>query len=167
LRSCRPTLGAYKDTIVVVMTGNPSVTSSIEALRAGAWDYLPKPFSATHLQVLIGRASHAVMMSREAQDLRVQLMKQHGHSDKIALIGISPLFRQAVDLARRLPLRTRRSSSVEKAAPQGSHRPVHSPEQPPERTNAGPDQLRGSPRSRSSRARCSATGGSLHRGRPR
>ncbi len=95
-------LGAYKDTIVVVMTGNPSVTSSIEALRAGAWDYLPKPFSATHLQVLIGRASHAVMMSREAQDLRVQLMKQHGHSDKIALIGISPLFRQAVDLARKV-----------------------------------------------------------------
>ena len=34
------------DTIVVVMTGNPSVTSSIEALRAGAWDYLPKPFSS-------------------------------------------------------------------------------------------------------------------------
>ena len=29
-------LGAYKDTIVVVMTGNPSVTTSIEALRAGA-----------------------------------------------------------------------------------------------------------------------------------
>ena len=94
--------GAYKDTIVVVMTGNPSVTSSIEALRAGAWDYLPKPFSATHLQVLIGRASHAVMMSREAQDLRVQLMKQHGHSDKIALIGISPLFRKAVELARKV-----------------------------------------------------------------
>ena len=98
----RATLQAFKDTIVVVMTGNPSVTSSIEALRAGAWDYLPKPFSATHLQVLIGRASHAVMMSREAQDLRVQLMKQHGHSDKIALIGISPLFRQAVDLARKV-----------------------------------------------------------------
>jgi DNA-binding NtrC family response regulator len=95
-------LAAYKDTIVVVMTGNPSVTSSIEALRAGAWDYLPKPFSATHLQVLIGRASHAVMMSRETQDLRVQLMKQHGHSDKLALIGISPLFRQAVDLARKV-----------------------------------------------------------------
>ena len=49
----RPT-GMADDTIVVVMTGNPSVTSSIEALRAGAWDYLPKPFSATHLQVLIG-----------------------------------------------------------------------------------------------------------------
>ena len=98
----RATLQASTDTIVVVMTGNPSVTSSIEALRAGAWDYLPKPFCATHLQVLIGRASHAVMVAREAQDLRVQLMKQHGHSDKIALIGISPLFRQAVELARKV-----------------------------------------------------------------
>jgi transcriptional regulator with PAS, ATPase and Fis domain len=29
-------------------------------------------------------------------------MKQNGHSDKIALIGISPLFRQAVDLARKV-----------------------------------------------------------------
>src|SRR5438094_2971554 len=98
----RATLGAYKDTIVVVMTGNPSVTSSIEALRAGAWDYLPKPFSATHLQVLIGRASHAVMVAREATELRQQLLQQHSHSESIALIGISPLFRRAVDLARKV-----------------------------------------------------------------
>src|SRR5919202_2858884 len=102
LEILQATLEAYKDTIVVVMTGNPSVTMSMEALIAGAWDYLPKPFSATHLQVLIGRASHAVMMTREAQELRVQLMNQHGHSDKIALIGISPLFRKAVELARKV-----------------------------------------------------------------
>jgi DNA-binding NtrC family response regulator len=102
LQILQAALEAFKDTIIVVMTGNPSVTSSIEALRAGAWDYLPKPFSATHLQVLIGRASHAVMVSREAQDLRLQLMKQNGHSDKIALIGISPPFRKAVELARKV-----------------------------------------------------------------
>ena len=95
-------LGAHRDTIVVVMTGNPSVTTSIEALRAGAWDYLPKPFSATHLQVLIGRASHAVMVAREASELRQQLLHQHSHSDNIALIGISPLFRKAIELARKV-----------------------------------------------------------------
>src|SRR3982750_3578705 len=98
----RATLQAYKDTIVVVMTGNPSVTSSIEALRAGAWDYLPKPFSATHLQVLIGRASHAVMVARETRDLRIQLLKQNGNSDKLTLLGVSPAFRKAVDLARKV-----------------------------------------------------------------
>ena len=98
----KATLEAHKDTIVVVMTGNPSVTSSIEALRIGAWDYLPKPFSATHLHVLIGRASHAVMVSRETRELRMQLQQQHGNSDKFALIGISPAFRKAVELARKV-----------------------------------------------------------------
>ncbi|HTO73626.1 MAG TPA: sigma-54 dependent transcriptional regulator, partial [Gemmatimonadales bacterium] len=102
LEILRAALGLNRDTIVVVMTGNPSVSSSIEALRAGAWDYLPKPFSATHLQVLIGRASHAVMVARETNDLRLQLMQQNGHSDTLALIGISPLFRHAVDLARKV-----------------------------------------------------------------
>jgi DNA-binding NtrC family response regulator len=96
------TLASHKDTIVIVMTGNPSVNTSIEALRAGAWDYLPKPFSATHLQVLVGRASHAVMVARETRDLKTQLLKQTGNSDKITLLGISPSFRAAVDLARKV-----------------------------------------------------------------
>ncbi len=95
-------LEASRDCLVVVMTGNPSVTSSIEALRMGAWDYLPKPFSATHLQVLIGRACHAVLKGREAADLRLQVMRQHSHSDTHALIGISPAFRKAVELARKV-----------------------------------------------------------------
>src|SRR5215470_13258134 len=102
LEILRTTLEGNRDAIVVVMTGNPSVTTSIEALRAGAWDYLPKPFSATHLQVLIGRASHAVMVAREANELRAQLLQQHSHSDNIALIGISPLFRKAIELARKV-----------------------------------------------------------------
>lgn len=102
LEILRTALKQHRDTIVVVMTGNPSVTNSVEALRAGAWDYLPKPFSATHLQVLIGRASHAVMMSREAHDLRMQVMQHHSHSDTFPLIGISPLFRRAVELARKV-----------------------------------------------------------------
>jgi DNA-binding NtrC family response regulator len=95
-------LQANPDTLVVVMTGNPSVASSIEALRMGAWDYLPKPFSATHLQMLIGRASHAILKAREAEQLREQLQRQQSASDSLALIGISPVFRKAVELARKV-----------------------------------------------------------------
>jgi DNA-binding NtrC family response regulator len=105
LEILRAALEFHRDTIIVVMTGNPSVTTSIEALRAGAWDYLPKPFSATHLQVLIGRASHAVMVNREANDLRLQVMHNASHGDSAGgspLIGISPSFRKAVDLARKV-----------------------------------------------------------------
>jgi len=54
-------------TLVVLMTGNPSVDSSIEAMRIGAWDYLPKPYSGTQLQLLVGRAAHAVTTRRERE----------------------------------------------------------------------------------------------------
>lgn len=98
----RGILAAHKDSIVVMVTGNPSVASSIEALRTGAWDYLPKPFSATHLQVLVGRAAHAVTVARETRSMRLQLVKSHGTGDQFSLLGISPLFRQAVELARKV-----------------------------------------------------------------
>ena len=98
----RAVIEAHKETIVIMITGNPSVASSIETLRAGAWDYLPKPFSATHLQVLIGRAAHAVTVARETRDMRVQLNKQNGNSDKFTLLGVSPAFRAAVELARKV-----------------------------------------------------------------
>jgi DNA-binding NtrC family response regulator len=98
----RAALKACKDTIVVIMTGNPTVGSSMEALREGAWDYLPKPFSAVHLQVLIGRAAHAAFIARETDSMRQQLAKEHGNSDKITLLGVSPAFRRAVELARKV-----------------------------------------------------------------
>jgi DNA-binding NtrC family response regulator len=98
----KATLESNKDTIVIVMTGNPSVTTSIEALRAGAWDYMPKPFSASHLQILIGRASHAVLVARETRTLRQQGLEETGNSDKITLLGVSPAFRKAVELARKV-----------------------------------------------------------------
>jgi DNA-binding NtrC family response regulator len=98
----KATLATHRGTIVIVMTGNPSVASSIEALREGAWDYLPKPFSGTHLQVLLGRAVHAVLEARQVDGTRQQMLNENGNSDRITLLGISPAFRRAVDLARRV-----------------------------------------------------------------
>ena len=96
------TLEANRDTIVVLMTGNPSVTTNIEALQKGAWDYLPKPFSASHLQVLVGRAAHAVLVARETREMRSQLLEAGGNSDRMTLLGVSPSFRKAIELARRV-----------------------------------------------------------------
>lgn len=95
-------VGAHKDIIVVVMTGNPSVASSIEALRAGAWDYLPKPFSASHLQVLVGRAAHAVTSSKEVRDIKPVLVTQNGAGESMDLLGTSPAFKKAVELAQKV-----------------------------------------------------------------
>jgi DNA-binding NtrC family response regulator len=99
LRAC---LELHPETIVVMMTGNPSVSSSVEALREGAWDYLPKPFSATHLQILLGRATHAVLVARESGELNDTREQNYGHSDKLTILGRSPAFRNAIELARKV-----------------------------------------------------------------
>ena len=95
-------LDANPAAIVIMMTGNPSVASSIEALRAGAWDYLPKPFSGTHLHLMFGRAAFSVLSNRERSATNAALLEQHGNSDKVTLLGMSPAFRAAVDLARKV-----------------------------------------------------------------
>src|SRR5690242_4666254 len=95
-------LATDRETLVIMMTGNPTVSSSIEALRAGAWDYLPKPFSATHLEVLLGRAAHAVIVARETREMQRSLIADVSNSEKVLLLGAAPAFQRAVELARRV-----------------------------------------------------------------
>lgn len=86
-------------TLVVLMTGNPSVESSIEAMRIGAWDYLPKPYSGTQLQLLVGRAAHAVNSRRANELSSTDSLIAGGSVD--ALLGTSAAFKAATELARR------------------------------------------------------------------
>jgi DNA-binding NtrC family response regulator len=102
MRLLRTCLEAHPDTLVLMITGNPTVESNIEALRAGAWDYLPKPFSGTHLQILLGRASHAVLVARESHAVQAEFAREHGNSERVTVLGAAPSFRRAVDLARRV-----------------------------------------------------------------
>src|SRR5438552_18083170 len=98
----RTALGTNHDTMVIVMTGNPSVESSVEALRQGAFDYLPKPFSASHLQVLIGRAVHTLLVARETREQQETLDRAQVQTDKLTLLGTAPAFRRAIELARKV-----------------------------------------------------------------
>lgn len=86
-------------TLVVLMTGNPTVESSIEALRIGAWDYLPKPYSGTQLQLLLGRAAHAVNARRANETSNPDPLLAGTGGD--LLLGTSPAFKAATELARR------------------------------------------------------------------
>jgi len=95
-------LEARPDVLAIIMTGDPSVASSVEALRAGAWDYLPKPFAAGHLQILVGRAAHTVLVARETEQLDETMRQRHSHSTKVTLLGNSAAFQRVIDLARRV-----------------------------------------------------------------
>jgi DNA-binding NtrC family response regulator len=96
------TLATAPETIVVMMTGNPSVASNLEALRAGAWDYLPKPFSATHLQILVGRAAHTVYVARESKARGNVPAGGEDRPEDLTVLGRSPNLLRVMDVARRV-----------------------------------------------------------------
>lgn len=98
----RTALESNPDLIGIVMTGNPSVESSLDALREGAWDYLPKPFTATQLQVLIGRAAHTVLVGRETKKHAHLFDSPFEHHDQVVLLGQSPAFQSVIELAKRV-----------------------------------------------------------------
>ncbi len=46
----------YPTTVVVVITGYATIASAVETMRSGAFDYLPKPFTASELMAVLDRA---------------------------------------------------------------------------------------------------------------
>jgi DNA-binding NtrC family response regulator len=94
LRRC---MAVKPDAIVIIMTGNPSVNSSMQAMAAGAYNYLPKPFSANHLQILIGRAAHGVLAARGNGNSRADVHDV----DSPILIGNCENFRRTLATARK------------------------------------------------------------------
>ena len=54
LRSLRE---ATPDLVVVIMTAFGSMETAVEAIRDGAFDYVPKPFKIEEVKLEIGRAS--------------------------------------------------------------------------------------------------------------
>jgi len=46
----------YPTTVVVIITGYATIASAVETMRSGAFDYLPKPFTAGELLAVLVRA---------------------------------------------------------------------------------------------------------------
>ena len=58
---------------VILFTAFGSIESAVEAIRGGAFDYLPKPFTADQLRHSIDRALEIVRLARENRRLKEQL----------------------------------------------------------------------------------------------
>ena len=87
------------ETLVVMITGFATVDSSVEAIRAGAYDYIPKPFTATQLRILIGRAAQQVQLVRDNAHLRDQLKKHYSFEN---IIGTSENIQKVFSVVSRV-----------------------------------------------------------------
>ncbi|NOZ20141.1 MAG: sigma-54-dependent Fis family transcriptional regulator [Planctomycetes bacterium] len=83
----RDVLGKDPNLLVIVMTAYSTVQSAVEAIKAGAYDYLTKPFDLDELVFIISKALETTGLRREVAELRAKLGEQYGVRD---IIGKSP-----------------------------------------------------------------------------
>jgi DNA-binding NtrC family response regulator len=83
---------------VILMTAHGSVSSAIEAIREGAFDYVQKPFDNEELRTLVQRALEVTRLARENRYLRGELRSRYALD---AVVAESEAMRAALDLARR------------------------------------------------------------------
>ncbi|NMG35160.1 response regulator [Azoarcus sp. TTM-91] len=84
---------------LVVITGHASVESAIEALRAGATDYLVKPVDIERLRGILQRVPKTEHLREEIGELRNELLRlgRFGH-----ILGNSPAMRKVYDQMARV-----------------------------------------------------------------
>jgi DNA-binding NtrC family response regulator len=83
--------------VVVVITGYATIDSAVEAMKSGAYDFVPKPFTPDSLRVIVRRALEKRKLSLENILLRAELKERLGGP---VLIGQSASIKQAEELVR-------------------------------------------------------------------
>jgi DNA-binding NtrC family response regulator len=63
---------------VVLMTGHGTVESAVEAMKAGAHDYVTEPFSVEQVKVLLDRVSSHLQLKTENRVLRETIKSKQG-----------------------------------------------------------------------------------------
>src|SRR3989449_7377942 len=85
-----------EDLAVIILTAYASVESAISAMKAGAFDYITKPFKNDEVLVVVRNAMERRRLVHENRSLR-QNIQERDH--KFAnIIGNSPRVRQVFDL---------------------------------------------------------------------
>ena len=63
----------YPETAVIMLTGQGSIESAVQAMKEGAYDYLTKPLDPARLQLVLERALDRAESAREVHRLRREL----------------------------------------------------------------------------------------------
>jgi two-component system response regulator HydG len=84
---------------VILVTAFASVETAVEAMRAGAFDYLKKPFDPEELELVVGRAVEHSRLRQENRRLRSEL---DGSFSVQGLVGRSHAMRELLAVMERV-----------------------------------------------------------------
>ena len=84
---------------VIIMTAFATVETAVEAMKAGAFDYLKKPFDPEELEVMVEHAGEHGALRRENRKLKQQLS---GTFSIQGMVGKSQGMKEMVSIAERI-----------------------------------------------------------------
>jgi two-component system response regulator AtoC len=82
--------------MVIVMTAYGSIELAVDAMKRGAYDYLPKPFSPDQLVLTLRKAEERESLRQEVSRLRDEVAIDRKFRD---IIAKSPAMKQALEVA--------------------------------------------------------------------
>lgn len=91
----------YPEVPVVIMTAFGTIQSAVQALRAGAYDYLTKPIDGEELGLVVSRVLEHFRLVEEVRSLRATLDRKYGFE---SIIGHSEALLSLLDTAARAAL---------------------------------------------------------------
>ena len=68
----------YPDTVVIMITGFSTVETAVEAMKLGAFDYIPKPFTPDEVSIVVKKAIEKRSLLLENIYLRQELQEKYG-----------------------------------------------------------------------------------------
>ncbi|MFH0996205.1 MAG: sigma-54 dependent transcriptional regulator [Pseudomonadota bacterium] len=84
---------------IVVITAYASIDSAVEAMRRGAFDYLPKPFTHDHLAMLVQKVSEVRLLEQKVEALQGALSAEVPEAE---FICPSPAMQRTLAMARQV-----------------------------------------------------------------
>ncbi|HSO73992.1 MAG TPA: sigma-54 dependent transcriptional regulator, partial [Blastocatellia bacterium] len=87
------------DAVVIIMTGNVTVSDTIAALRGGAYDFISKPINLEELQVTIRNGIEAQSLRKQVRSIRRERASEFSLDQ---IIGQSPGMVEMFNLARKV-----------------------------------------------------------------
>lgn len=85
---------------VIMLTGQATVETAIEAMKLGAYDYLTKPYRIAELSALVLGAAEKQQLKVDNQRLRAQIERSSGNMPEI--VAESPQMKEVLRLVRRV-----------------------------------------------------------------
>ncbi len=87
------------ETPVVMITAHGNEKIAVEAMKAGADDYVPKPFDNDEIRLVVRRCLERTALARENRLLRARVEKDYGMGN---LIGSGPAMRQVFETIQKV-----------------------------------------------------------------